>query len=395
MPDEEMLKALKAAEKSITEHRPDLPDLATEAAEETAAKIDELKDKLDRLEKLSSRIEDAMSGIATKEELEKAIKEDEHKELAPGAKSEAILVALSTKYSGSWDKIYKAVQEKEEVTPEELDEAMKQFKVAEERGDKIITILSPDYPKKLTARGLKPPFVLYCRGRFELLKKYIVGVIGSQDLGEDGEHNMDKIVKITSDLAGIGATIATFGTNGVCDTVLRTCTLLKYNNIIEFAMHNPNIAYPIENKAIHEYVAKNGLVVSEVPFTDEVEVTVKERIERRNMLFANIVSDLVVPLVKEGTGTQEIMAYVLAKSDDTIVYVLPRDILFEETGGEEKFTNNIILCLAEHTISPYLGIHTIKKIERDMENAEKEAAKADESPAYSKSDIGWGMLYEY
>ena len=41
MPDEEMLKALKAAEKSITEHRPDLPDLATEAAEETAAKIDE------------------------------------------------------------------------------------------------------------------------------------------------------------------------------------------------------------------------------------------------------------------------------------------------------------------------------------------------------------------
>lgn len=374
MPDEEMLKALEG--KHPAEYSPD-------AAEEAIDKLKELKEKMEKLEELAKDIDTAAHKKAKEE------KEDEHvAALAPEVKSEAILVALSTKYGGSWDKIYKAVQEKEDVTPEELDEAMKQFEAAEKRGDKIITILSPDYPKKLTARGLKPPFVLYCRGRIELLKNYIVGVIGSQDLGEDGEHNMDKIVKITSDLADIGATIATFGTNGVCDTVLRTCTLLKYNNIIEFAMHNPNIAYPIENKAVHEYVAKNGLVVSEVPFTDEVEVTVKERIERRNMLCASMVSDLIVPLVKEGTGTQEIMAYVLAKGDDTLVYVLPRDMLFEETEEKETFSNNIILCLVEDGIFPYLGIHTIARIERDMKRAEKEAAKADESSISSKSDIG-------
>ena len=67
-----------------------------------------------------------------------------------------ILLYLTLKYNGDWDKIYKALQDKEDIDYKDAE------KVLDEYPGEYITILDDEYPAILK-QCYKPPFVLLIR----------------------------------------------------------------------------------------------------------------------------------------------------------------------------------------------------------------------------------------
>lgn len=75
-----------------------------------------------------------------------------------------ILLYFTTKYFGEWDKVYKALETKEEI----VFEKMKQY--AKEQKNNYVTILDDEYPRKLKEVD-KPPFVIFFKGNKELMNE--------------------------------------------------------------------------------------------------------------------------------------------------------------------------------------------------------------------------------
>lgn len=88
-----------------------------------------------------------------------------------------ILICLALKYQGDWDQIYNALEAKERVTIEQMNEAEK---LVDTNEAKIITILDQNYPKQLKT-AYKPPFVLWLNGNTNLLNNKLTCASGNQD----------------------------------------------------------------------------------------------------------------------------------------------------------------------------------------------------------------------
>ena len=78
-----------------------------------------------------------------------------------------ILIYFAKKYDGDWDEIYKALENKEQVSLKDMTRIEDELKQSEE---KITTILDSDYPKSLK-EAYKPPFVFWTKGDKKLLDK--------------------------------------------------------------------------------------------------------------------------------------------------------------------------------------------------------------------------------
>ena len=109
--------------------------------------------------------------------------------------SREILLYYSIKYLGDWDKIYQALQLKEELDLNEVE------KVISKNKSKFITILDEEYPSSLK-ESFKPPFLLFYEGDISLLNndKHKIAVVGSRKYSKYGREMTEKLVKgITED----------------------------------------------------------------------------------------------------------------------------------------------------------------------------------------------------
>lgn len=106
-------------------------------------------------------------------------------------KAREILLAFALKYANDWNRMYEAIQKKEELTETDL-ENVNSF------SGNYITILDSEYPDRLKQK-YKPPFILYYEGDVSLLSK-----VDSKELISLYGPNMfnipqDKLVIISSD----------------------------------------------------------------------------------------------------------------------------------------------------------------------------------------------------
>lgn len=76
-----------------------------------------------------------------------------------------LLLYFAIKYKGSWEKIYKAVCDKEIAEIDELK------LVKNKNGNNWITLIDKDYPRVFKCSS-KPPFVIFLEGNKNLLKDY-------------------------------------------------------------------------------------------------------------------------------------------------------------------------------------------------------------------------------
>lgn len=183
-----------------------------------------------------------------------------------------ILIYFSIKYKGDWDKIYKALEEKEKVTLKdikELEEKIKNEKI------KVITIIDKKYPEQLK-QAYKPPFVIWLKGNTRLLENRFIALTGNQ-VDDISKERINKFVPEINK----SHSIVTASYKGIDQEIL------SRNDKGSLYI----LANGINNPYINSTIKKDDLLVSEYP--PETGLS-KDRLRNRNRILAAFAKSLVL-----------------------------------------------------------------------------------------------------
>ncbi len=241
---------------------------------------------------------------------------------------EDILLYLSLKYDGNFEKIYKAIMNKEEINQEELDDYKQKMKC------KYTTLVSANYPEALKSIAC-PPFVIYYYGDLNLVGQKIVGVVGADDLSSYGKEKTEYFVKGLvendylivngmakgSDEVSINQVIES---NGKCIAVL-PCGIDR--------------CYPKAHQELYEELKRNHLIMSEYPLDLKPE---KWYVPARNRIVAGLSQALLVTEIKIKSSNMLTIGYALEQEKD--VMSVPSMITSGNNGCNDLIENGAYIC---------------------------------------------------
>lgn len=251
---------------------------------------------------------------------------------------EDILLYFSVKYKGDFQKILTAIQDRESVTENQIKEVKKDIT------SNYITILSPDYPKKLK-EILSPPFVLFYKGDLSVIDKQVISIAGTRSPSKYGKECTDRYVeKLAKDnlyiVTGMQAGIET-------KAIQKMLEMNKENKTITVMPCGIDKCYPPQNQLLFDKVCKNGLILSEFP--DGVSINQKRAISRLRIIAG--CSDILLLTETKSKSKQYVLAgYTLEQGKD--IYAIPGSILEKDyQGNNELIQNGAYLTVGPHDIS--------------------------------------------
>lgn len=187
--------------------------------------------------------------------------------------------ALSVKYRGDWTRMAQALKDDEPWTKQPQKEA-------------FVTILDDDYPEKLK-RLRYPPWILYFRGRKELLDDKCAAIVGSRDCSQAGWKNAQDAARMLSQKY-----IVVSGAARGIDTAAHVGSLQK--GTIAVVACGLDRAYPKENAELLRTIERSGLVISEYPSGTP---PLRHHFPWRNRLIAGLSDVVVVAESEKASGT--------------------------------------------------------------------------------------------
>ena len=234
---------------------------------------------------------------------------------------EKILVYFAIKYQGDWDRIYKAINQKEKVDADEMN------RVIETNKEKYITLLSDNYPERLK-RIYKPPFVLFYRGNIDFINENkTIAIIGSRNNSDYGKTVTENF---TSGLCDEGFAIISGLAKGIDSIAHKTC-LRKNGKTIAVLGNGLEVTYPLENKELKNEIEEKGLIVSEYPNTVGAN---KDNFPIRNRIVAGLSDCVLVSEASKKSGTMITVARALEMGKE--IFCVPYEI------GNDSGCNNLI-----------------------------------------------------
>ena len=234
---------------------------------------------------------------------------------------EKILVYFAIKYNGDWDKIYRAINQKEKVDIESLNDLIKQH------GEKYITLLSENYPSRLKSI-YKPPFVLFYRGDISLINSHkSVAIVGSR---KNSDYGRDVTQRLSRELAKNNITIVSGLAKGI-DSIAHESCLEVDGKTIAVLGNGLNISYPSENEELKNAIETKGLVISEYPNNVEPD---KENFPTRNRIVAGLSDGVIVSEARNKSGTMITVTRALEMGKD--IFCVPYKV------GEDSGCNSLI-----------------------------------------------------
>ena len=141
-----------------------------------------------------------------------------------------------------------------------FDDAVDQQQKMLEAGAFLIAFSDPAYPERLK-EIFDPPIALYARGRAELLRSIVLGVVGTRRPTPYGTAATERL---SADLAQAGLTIASGMARGI-DTSAHRAALDIGGDTVAVLGCGVDLVYPAENRKLAAEIAEKGLIVSEFP----------------------------------------------------------------------------------------------------------------------------------
>ena len=127
-------------------------------------------------------------------------------------------------------------------------------------GAVTITLSDPRYPQPLR-EIFDPPFLLFARGREELLNTLSLGVVGTR---RPTPYGLAVAERLSGDLAHAGLTIVSGMARGI-DTAAHKGALAQGGDTVAVLGCGVDVVYPQENKKLASDIASKGLIISEFP----------------------------------------------------------------------------------------------------------------------------------
>lgn len=157
------------------------------------------------------------------------------------------------------------------------------------------------YPIKLR-EAQYPVELFYYKGDLTLVDSPCISVVGSRKCSDEGKLRTAKVTKL---LVENGYTIVSGLATGVDTVALETA--IKCGGRVIAVIGTPiDEYYPKENKALQDEIAKNHLLISQVPFyryANEAFTTRRHYFPRRNATMSAISSGTVIVEASDTSGT--------------------------------------------------------------------------------------------
>lgn len=157
------------------------------------------------------------------------------------------------------------------------------------------------WPNQL-ADSANPAPILYYKGNIGLLESKSVSIVGSREASQEGKSRAYSIAK---QLIGHGVSVVTGLAKGI-DTAAAESVIKNEGKIIGVIGTPIDEYYPKENKAIQDYVSKNGLLLSQVPFyrySIQSFASKKRYFPERNELMAAVSNATIIVEATDRSGT--------------------------------------------------------------------------------------------
>jgi DNA processing protein len=158
-----------------------------------------------------------------------------------------------------------------------------------------------DYPAKL--RDARHPIeVLYYQGEWEISETRCVAVVGSRQSSAEGEQ---RAARIARELAGRGFTVVSGLAKGIDAAALRAA--ISVGGRVAAVIGTPlGIHYPAENRDLQNEIARNHLLISQVPVLRYSRQNVRQNrlfFPERNITMSALTEGTIIVEAGETSGT--------------------------------------------------------------------------------------------
>ena len=157
------------------------------------------------------------------------------------------------------------------------------------------------YPKKLNKTSF-PIGLFYYKGQLDLLHTKCISIVGARQASDEGIKRAKRLAK---ELTKEKFTIVSGLAKGI-DTVAHQSAIENHGNTIGIIGTPINKYYPIENKELQDKIAKDFLLISQVPFykyANEHPTHRKFHFPRRNMTMASISDATIIVEASDTSGS--------------------------------------------------------------------------------------------
>lgn len=191
-----------------------------------------------------------------------------------------------------------AGQLKQDPTPEMLNQIERSLQWLEQPDRHIVTLADPEYPKALLDTW-DPPLLLYAHGRLALLSQPALGIVGARSATPGGLDNARAFARHLSNqgwciVSGLAQGIDTAAHNGALQAGPDT------GGTIAVLGTGIDIVYPAVNRDLAHRIAREGLMISELPLGTRA---LPWQFPKRNRLVAGLCKGILVVEAARQSGS--------------------------------------------------------------------------------------------
>lgn len=187
---------------------------------------------------------------------------------------------------------------------------------ASQPGNRVLTLADPSYPKSLLDIA-DPPFVLYAKGRLELLTRPSLAVVGSRNATTQGMINAEKFSEA---LSRAGLTIISGQALGI-DTAAHHGGLRGPGSTVAVIGTGADIVYPSRNRALAHQIADEGCIISEYPLGTPA---LASNFPRRNRIISGLSTGVLV--IEAAAQSGSLITARMAAEQGRDVFAIPGSI---------------------------------------------------------------------
>ncbi len=191
-------------------------------------------------------------------------------------------------------------------------------------GARFVARCEPDYPLLLRHIDSAPPLICI-KGRAEIIARDAIAIVGSRNASANGR----RLARLfASELASAGFTIVSGLARGI-DTAAHEAALDR--GTVAVLANGVDVIYPPENASLQEAIARDGLLISEMPPASEPR---SESFPRRNRIISGISRAVII--VEAALRSGSLITARLANEQGREVFAVPGSPLDPRSEGTNR-----------------------------------------------------------
>ncbi len=200
----------------------------------------------------------------------------------------------------------------------------RELEAIEHMGAQMLVIGEPDYPVRLAATEDGPPIV-FIKGHVHMLSKESIGIVGARNASAAG-------MRITQTIAGKLSEKGIVITSGLArgiDTAAHSASLT--GGTMACLAGGLDIVYPKENERLHDMIAEQGVLITEMPLSTKPQA---RHFPRRNRLISGLSIGVLVIEAAYKSGSLITARYAADQGRE--VFAIPGSPLDPRCQGTNK-----------------------------------------------------------